>query len=70
MRSYKSYLCVDTFVTIAFYCMYELYTHSCISLLPISLLLFTICRHSILLYLYVYELCTQLHLPTVLENKR
>jgi len=29
-----------------------------------------ICHHSILLYLYVYELCTQSPLTSVLKNKR
>jgi len=33
-----------------------------------TLLLFIICRHSILLYLYVYELCTQLRLTTVFKE--
>ena len=71
MRSYKSNLYVDTFVTIAFYCMYmckKLCTHSCVLWLLVSLLLFTICRHSILLYLYVHELCTQMRLTTVFKE--
>ena len=33
-----------------------------------TLLLFIICRHSILLYLYVHELCTQLRLTTVFKE--
>jgi len=70
-RSYKSNLYVDTFVTIAFYCMYmckKLCTHSCVLWLLVSLLLLTICRHSILLYLYVHELCTQMRLTTVFKE--
>jgi len=38
------------------------------AILHIKLICRYICHHSILLYLYVYELCTQLRLTTVLKE--
>ena len=38
------------------------------AILQIKLICRYICHHSILLYLYVYELCTQLRLTTVLKE--
>jgi len=39
------------------------------AILQIKLICRYTCRHSILLYLYVYELCTQLRLTTVFTEK-
>jgi len=71
MRYYKSNLYVDTFVTIAFYCMYV-----CMNF--VHTVAFYDCWYrycylqsvaiAFLLYLCVYELCTQLRLTTVFKE--
>jgi len=38
------------------------------AILQVKLICRYICHHSILLYLYVYEFCTQLHLTTVFKE--
>jgi len=68
MRSYKSNLYVDTFVTIAFYCMNFVHTVAFYNCRYRYCYLQFVAIAFYCIYMYVYEPCAQLRLTTVIKE--